>query len=63
MILAGAGLGAAALTVALKWLLMGRYRAGEHPFWSFFVWRDEIVNCLQEELAARGCSTTRSGRR
>jgi non-ribosomal peptide synthetase-like protein len=30
---------------------MGRYRAGEHTFWSFFVWRDEIINSLQEELA------------
>ena len=51
VILVAAGLSAAAITVALKWLLMGRYRAGEHPFWSFFVWRDEVVNCLQEELA------------
>lgn len=50
-VLVAAGLCAAAATVVLKWLLMGRYRPGEHPFWSFFVWRDEIINCLQEELA------------
>jgi acetyltransferase-like isoleucine patch superfamily enzyme len=34
-----------------KWLLMGRYEPGEHPLWSFFVWRDELVNTLQEQLA------------
>jgi len=24
---------------------------GEHPLWSFFVWRDEIMNSLQDQLA------------
>lgn len=38
-------------TIALKWLIIGRYRAGEHPLWSFFVWRDEIMNSCQEQLA------------
>jgi non-ribosomal peptide synthetase-like protein len=42
---------AVALTVAGKWLIIGRYRRGEHPLWSFFVWRDEIVNSLQDSLA------------
>ncbi|MBV9803599.1 MAG: hypothetical protein JO130_10430, partial [Solirubrobacterales bacterium] len=42
---------AAAVTIAFKWLLIGRYRPGEHPLWSFFVWRDEIMNTLQERLA------------
>jgi non-ribosomal peptide synthetase-like protein len=50
-LLLGAGVLAAALTVAAKWLLIGRYRAGEHPLWSFFVWRDEIINSCQEQLA------------
>jgi len=50
-LLLAAGLGAAAFTIRAKWLIMGRYRAGEHPFWSFFVWRDEVINSLQEELA------------
>ena len=49
--LIGAGIIAAAITVAVKWLLMGRYRAGEHPFWSSVVWRDEIINTCQEQLA------------
>ena len=39
------------MTIALKWLLIGRYRVGEHPLWSFFVWRDEIMNTTQERLA------------
>lgn len=39
------------VTVAVKWLLMGRYRAGDHPFFSFYVWRDEIVNTCQEQLS------------
>ena len=49
--LLAAGVLATACTVAVKWLLMGRYRAGEHPLWSFFVWRDEIMNSLQDQLA------------
>ena len=46
-----ASLCALGATVAAKWLLMGRYVAGNHPLWSFFVWRDELVNTLQEQLA------------
>lgn len=46
-----AGLSATAITIAAKWLIMGRYRAGEHPLWSFFVWRDELLNSFQEQLA------------
>jgi len=50
-VLLAAGIAASAFTIAAKWLIIGRYRAGEHPFWCSFVWRDEIINCLQEELA------------
>ena len=31
------------LPVAAKWLLIGRYRAGQHPLWSGWMWRMEIV--------------------
>jgi len=51
VLLAVAGLCAALVTIAVKWILIGRYRPGEHPLWSFFVWRDEIVNTCQEQLA------------
>ncbi len=46
-----AGVAATAITVAAKWTLIGRYRPGDHPLWSFFVWRDEIINSCQEQLA------------
>lgn len=49
--LLAASLCAVAVTVAVKWLIIGRYRAGDHPLWSLFVWRDEIVNSCQETLA------------
>jgi non-ribosomal peptide synthetase-like protein len=51
LLLAAAGAGAVMFTVAVKWIVIGRYRPGEHPLWSFFVWRDEIVNTCQEQLA------------
>jgi non-ribosomal peptide synthetase-like protein len=50
-VLVGTGILAVLVTVAVKWLLMGRYAPGEHPFFSFYVWRDEIVNACQEQLA------------
>jgi non-ribosomal peptide synthetase-like protein len=50
VVLAG-GLGAVIFTIAAKWCLMGRYKPEKHPFWSFFVWRDEIINTCQEQLA------------
>ena len=50
-LLVAAGTGAAAFTVALKWAVMGRYRPGGHPLWSSFIWRDELVNTCQEQLA------------
>ncbi len=48
-----AGCGALAVTflAVLKWTLMGRYRAGEKPLWSGFVWRNELINAVQEHLA------------
>jgi len=49
--LLAAGLNAVLVTIAAKWLLMGRYRPGDHPLWSPFVWRDEIINTCQEQLA------------
>ena len=37
--------------IAAKWLLVGRHRAGEHPLWSGFVWRDELADTFVEVLA------------
>jgi non-ribosomal peptide synthetase-like protein len=50
LLAAAAGL-AVLVTVAMKWLIIGRYRAGDAPLWSSLVWRDEIINSCQEQLA------------
>jgi len=44
-------LGAAAATAA-KWTLVGRIRAGSHPLWSSFVWRNELADTFVEVIAA-----------
>lgn len=49
---------AAGVTVLAKWILIGRYEPGEHPLWSGFVWRDEIINSLHEQLAGAWLLTT-----
>lgn len=41
----------ACAVVAAKWALVGRYREGERPLWSSFVWRTELVAALHENLA------------
>ncbi len=40
-----------AVVIALKWSLMGRYRAGEKPLWNNFVWRTELVTAMHENFA------------
>ncbi|MFF0149142.1 non-ribosomal peptide synthetase-like protein [Amycolatopsis sulphurea] len=52
-VLLGAGLTATVVSVAAKWLLNGRVRTGEHPLWSGFVWRNELVAVYHEELVMR----------
>ena len=47
-----AGVTAAAVSVAAKWLLVGRIRPGNHPLWSSFVWRNELADTFVEVLAA-----------
>ena len=43
------GLGFLAVVV-LKWLLVGRYKNGNHPLWCHFVWRTELVTGLYENF-------------
>ncbi len=50
-VLIAGGLVATAITVAMKWTLIGRYTRSEHPLWCSFVWRDEMMNAAQEQLA------------
>jgi non-ribosomal peptide synthetase-like protein len=51
--LAGSVFGIASflLVVALKWLLVGRYRPGAFPMWTPFVWISEGITSLYESLA------------
>jgi non-ribosomal peptide synthetase-like protein len=47
----GCGLAACFFTILAKWLLVWRYRPGEKPLWSTFVWRNELLNALHEHVA------------
>lgn len=50
-LLAFVGLLAAVVSVAAKWLLVGRHRAVERPLWSSFVWRNELADMFIELVA------------
>jgi non-ribosomal peptide synthetase-like protein len=52
LVLAGAGLVAALVSIAAKWVLVGRHRTGDHPLWSSAVWRGELADTFTEMLAA-----------
>jgi non-ribosomal peptide synthetase-like protein len=61
LVLLAAGGIAAAVTVAAKWLLVGRIRAGEFPLWSSFVWRNELADTFVETVAAPWFARAASG--
>lgn len=50
-VLIAAGLVACVVAISAKWLLVGRFRAVEHPLWSSFVWRNELADTFVEVLA------------
>nr|WSX72494.1 amino acid adenylation domain-containing protein [Streptomyces sp. NBC_00899]WSX81437.1 amino acid adenylation domain-containing protein [Streptomyces sp. NBC_00899] len=50
-VLLAAGGAAAVVSIAAKWLLVGRFRAVERPLWSAFVWRNELADTFVEVLA------------
>ncbi|MFE0423539.1 Pls/PosA family non-ribosomal peptide synthetase [Streptomyces sp. NPDC058953] len=50
-LMAVGGLVACAVAAGAKWVLNGRFRAGEHPLWSGFVWRAELADTFVEVLA------------
>ena len=52
LVVIAAGAGAAGITSAAKWLLVGRVRKGERPLWSGFVWRNELADTFVEYVAA-----------
>ena len=51
LLYAAFGVVAALIVIAMKWTVIGRYRAGERPLWSTFVWRTELVTAMHENLA------------
>ena len=38
-------------SIVLKWVIIGRYKPAEHPLWSHFVWRTELMAAVHEHLA------------
>ncbi|GAC57022.1 putative non-ribosomal peptide synthetase [Gordonia hirsuta DSM 44140 = NBRC 16056] len=52
LILLAAGIVAGIVAAAAKWLVIGRVRAGEHPLWSSFIWRNELSDAFVETVAA-----------
>ncbi len=52
LVLLAAGAVAGALTVAAKLVLVGRTQVEQHPLWSGFVWRNEVVDTFVEMVAA-----------
>lgn len=52
VVLLAAGVVGALLTTVAKWALVGRFRAGDHPLWSTFVWRNELQDTFVETVAA-----------
>ena len=45
------GVGAFLFLVALKWVLIGRYKPRAEPMWTPFVWKSEAVTSLYESIA------------
>ncbi|MFT3876334.1 MAG: amino acid adenylation domain-containing protein [Propioniciclava sp.] len=50
-VMLAAGIVAAVLTTAVKWIVVGPIRAGESPLWSSFVWRTEVADTFTEMVA------------
>ncbi|MEO5746252.1 MAG: Pls/PosA family non-ribosomal peptide synthetase [Terracoccus sp.] len=61
LVLAVAGAVAAAVTTVAKWAIVGPIRAVEHPLWSPFVWRNEVVDTFVEMVAGPWFAWTATG--
>jgi non-ribosomal peptide synthetase-like protein len=38
--------------VGAKWLLLGRFKPGDHPLWSLFIWLNEFITGLHDAFAS-----------
>ena len=61
VVLAAAGAVAATVTTLAKWVVVGRIGAVEHPLWSSFVWRNEVVDTFVEMVAGPWFAWTATG--
>ncbi|WP_223937525.1 Pls/PosA family non-ribosomal peptide synthetase [Arthrobacter sp. StoSoilB5] len=52
VVVLAAGAVAAFSSIIAKWILVGTIRAGEHPLWSSFIWRNEVVDTFIEMVSA-----------
>lgn len=59
--LLAAGVIAGGVTIAAKWLLVGRIKASDFPLWSPFVWRNEVADTFVETVAAPWFARAASG--
>ena len=60
-VMLAAGFVAALLTTIAKRVVVGRLGEGEHPLWSGFVWRNEVVDTFVEMVAAPWFATAAAG--
>ncbi|GAB3058876.1 non-ribosomal peptide synthetase [Intrasporangium mesophilum] len=61
VLLALVGALAAAITTISKWVVVGSLPAAEHPLWSPFVWRNEVVDTFVEMVAGPWFAWTATG--
>lgn len=61
VVVLAAGAVAAASSVAAKWILVGRIKEGQHPLWSSFIWRNEVVDTFIEMVSAPWFARSASG--
>ncbi|MFF1828222.1 Pls/PosA family non-ribosomal peptide synthetase [Paenarthrobacter sp. NPDC058040] len=52
VVMLAAGAVAALSSIVAKWVLVGAIRVGEHPLWSSFIWRNEVVDTFIEMVSA-----------
>ena len=61
IVLAVVGALAAGITTLAKWVVVGSLPAAEHPLWSPFVWRNEVVDTFVEMVAGPWFAWTATG--
>ena len=55
------GVLACVITILTKWVVIGRFKEGDFPLWSLWVWRTELVERMEENLAEPSLLSTLHG--